>query len=34
MSFAHNPYGDGRAVTRILEVLGAEHATADAAAVG
>jgi UDP-N-acetylglucosamine 2-epimerase (non-hydrolysing) len=34
MSFAHNPYGDGGAVARILDVLGAQHATAGAAAVG
>ena len=34
MSFAHNPYGDGRACDRILDVLGDQHATVGAAAVG
>ena len=34
ISFAHNPYGDGRACERILDVLGSRHASAGAAAVG
>jgi UDP-N-acetylglucosamine 2-epimerase (non-hydrolysing) len=25
MSFAHNPYGDGRATSRIIETLGARQ---------
>jgi UDP-N-acetylglucosamine 2-epimerase (non-hydrolysing) len=34
MSFAHNPYGDGHATVRILDLLGDRHVPALAAAVG
>ncbi|HRO12502.1 MAG TPA: UDP-N-acetylglucosamine 2-epimerase, partial [Amaricoccus sp.] len=34
MSFAHNPYGDGRASARIRDLLGDRHVPALAAAAG